>query len=377
MNILELCLSSGLGGLELYALRCSRALSENHQVLSVINTRGELPERYAEHTGLSTVQLKYSRAYLPVSNAIRLARLIDHHQIDVLHMHWGNDLALAALAKRISRTKPALVYTRQMKITRSKNDTYHRFLYQQMDSMLCITKLLATEAKKFISQQADRISTLYYGVPAPAQVLTQDEIRQQRTRHGFDASDFVVGLFGRLEDGKGQHLLIKAIAEARKNNSTIMALIVGHEMLPGYADILHKLAKDLGVSGQIKFSGFVNDPQSLMQICDCVALTSYEETFGLVLPEAMRAGVAVIGSNAGGVPEIIEHEASGLLFEPRNASSLCDQLKTLNANPDFKYTLAAAGKARADALFNQNEHFLKLEQHMTALTATGNIGKTA
>jgi L-malate glycosyltransferase len=95
-----------------------------------------------------------------------------------------------------------------------------------------------------------------------------------------------------------------------------------------------------------------------------VALTSYEETFGLVLPEAMRAGIAVIGSHAGGVPEIINHEKTGLLFEPRNASSLCQQICNLYSHPQLKHTLAMAGKNMADSIFNQDEHFIKLEQHL-------------
>lgn len=368
MNILELCLSPGLGGLELYVFRSALALSDQHNVLSVTGSNGKLRDRFAEHSELTTQQLRYSRSYLPIVNALKLAKFIDAHKADIMHIHWGKDLALAALAKRFSNYKPALVYTRQMKITRSKNDAYHRFLYAQMDSMLCITKLLAVEAKTFIHRQADRISTLYYGVAAPAQLLTRELIQQHRAQHQLSPEDFVVGLFGRLEDGKGQHLLIKAIAEAHsRHDQHIHALIVGHEMTPGYADTLQKLAAELGVDQQIRFADFVDQPQQLMQICDCVALTSYEETFGLVLPEAMRAGVAVIGSKAGGVPEIIEHEVSGLLFTSRDVSSLCEQLTHLCTEPEFKLKLAAAGKARADKIFNQDEHFVKLEQHFMTL----------
>ena len=123
-----------------------------------------------------------------------------------------------------------------------------------------------------------------------------------------------------------------------------------------------KLANELTVGNQIQFSDFVSDPQALMQICDCIALTSYEETFGLVLPEAMRAGIAVIGSNAGGVPEIIDHEITGLLFEPRNAHSLCRQIDRLHTDRQFKLDIANAGKHKADTIFNQAEHFIKLEK---------------
>ena len=110
-----------------------------------------------------------------------------------------------------------------------------------------------------------------------------------------------------------------------------------------------------------------------MQICDCIVLTSYEETFGLVLPEAMRAEIAVIGSRAGGVPEIIDHETTGLMFETRDALNLCQQICKLHSNPQLKNQLAQAGKKKADILFNQETHFAKLEQHLLDAIQSGQL----
>jgi glycosyltransferase involved in cell wall biosynthesis len=367
MNILELCLSPSLGGLELYAFRSSLALSGNHHVISVIVADGKLAGRYAEHPELEVRHFHYSRSYLPLLNARRLAALIDAHDIDVLHMHWGNDLALAALAKTLSAKKPRLVYTRQMLITRMKDDSYHRFLYRRMDRMLTITRALERSAQHFIPDAAMRITTLYYGVKSPSSFLDTETIAMQRANLGFDTDDFVAGLFGRLEHGKGQHLLIEALATAKNDGIDMKALLVGHEMTPGYTGALQRLADELGVGDSIRFSGFVPDPQALMQLCDCVVLATFEETFGLVLPEAMRAGVAVVGSNAGGVPEIIEHEQTGLLFESRDARSLYAQLARLYTQPELKQRLAAHGKRRADEDFNDHKHFDELERHFTSL----------
>ncbi|MBT8129514.1 MAG: glycosyltransferase, partial [Gammaproteobacteria bacterium] len=196
MNILELCLSPGLGGLELYVFRSAQALANNNNVIAVLNTEGKLNSYFREHSRIPSLYLDRPSKILPLLNARKLARIIDADDIDVIHMHWGNDLALAALAKKMSRKKPALVYTRQMKITRYKTDFYHRFMYKQMDLMLTITRQLEDEAKTFIPGHDDRITTLYYGVDSPAHLLTEDEIREQRKQLGFRSSDFVVGLLG-------------------------------------------------------------------------------------------------------------------------------------------------------------------------------------
>ena len=368
MNILELCLSPGLGGLELYVFRSAQALARNNNVIAVLNTEGKLNAHFSEHSSIASLYLDRSSKILPLLNARKLARIIDADNIDVIHMHWGNDLALAALAKRMSRKKPALVYTRQMKITRYKTDFYHRFMYNQMDLMLTITRQLEEEAKTFIPGHDDRITTLYYGVDNPAHRLTDDEIREQRKELGFRDSDFIVGLLGRLEHGKGQHLLIEALALAKQDGLDPRALIVGHEMNPGYRGELQQLAHDSHVATNIVFMDFVSEPQKLMQLCDCIALTSREETFGLVLPEAMRCGVAVIGSNRGGVPEIITHEQTGLLFESWDASSLCRQISRLYTDADFRKQIAQNGKEEADRRFNTAEHFASLEKHMQQIT---------
>ena len=368
MNILELCLSPGLGGLELYAFRAAQALSEHHNVRVVINTNSKLKEHFKKHSSITPEHLDYSRSYLPIANAWRLAKIIDNNQIDVVHMHWGNDLAAIALAKKISRCKPALVYTRQMQITRSKDDIYHRFLYREMNLMLTITKQLEQDAKQYINTYAKNITTLYYGVNAPDQFIDSETKIRLRADSGFSENDFIIGLIGRLEHGKGQHLLIKAISLANKNNINMKALIAGHEMTSGYRDTLKQLAASSGVASNIVFMDFVDNPQRVMQLCDCILLASEEETFGLVLPEAMRAGVAVIGSNKGGVPEIIDHKRTGLLFESFDVNSLKSALTMLYLDPQLKQELATNGKQKADEIFNTEYHFSMLEQHLKKIT---------
>lgn len=195
-------------------------------------------------------------------------------------------------------------------------------------------------------------------------MLDENSIQQQRENIGFSKNDFIAGLIGRLEESKGQHLLIDALHAAKQNGHDIKALIVGHEMNPGYRDRLKNQASKLAILDNIIFQDFSSDPQQLMQLCDCVILASGQETFGLVLPEAMRAGVAVIGSNSGGVPEIIEHEKTGLLFETKNSKSLYHAIQTLYTNPELRNNLATNGKLKADNVFNEDSHFKMLEQQL-------------
>ncbi len=133
----------------------------------------------------------------------------------------------------------------------------------------------------------------------------------------------------------------------------------------GYRDHLAQQATGLGVSEQIHFLDFVDKPQAIMQLCNCIVLATYMETFGLVLPEAMRAGIAVIGSNAGGVPEIIEHGKTGLLFEPKNADDLKEQILKLYTDRNLLEKLAAQGMKKADTEFNDDKHFAQSARYFS------------
>ncbi len=368
MKILELCFSPGLGGLELYVLRSAKALAVSDEVTLLCRTGTRLEQRGRDE-GLPVVAEQRHRKNLPLLSALRLARFIDQNSFDVIHLHWGNDLALVAWARFFSRRKPAIVYTRQMQMTRSKHDFYHRFLYGQIARIFAITDLLAEKMRDYLPAEArHKVQRFYYGVKAPSQEISSEERLALRREWGFPPDAFVIGLFGRLEPAKGQALLLEALALARRQGVTMHALLVGHEMISGYRETLQRMAEALGIAQQLRLEPFVNEPQRWMQACDVVALTTLEETFGLVLPEAMRSGVAVLGSDRGGVPEIIEDGVSGMLFHSGSAQDLCLRLLRLEVDRALRMKLAENGRSRADRLFNSDEHFRQLRLAMLDLS---------
>ncbi len=362
MKIIELCLSPDLGGLELYMYRCCRELQGGAEVVPLVCEHGRLQQRL-EAEGLKPLVLARRSRALPLLAARRLARLIDDEQVDIIHLHWTKDIPLAAFAKAFSRRKPMLVSTRQMQITRPKRDPYHDFLYRQLDLNITITKALADDMRRFLNPAyVERVVPLYYGVAAPQAFLSAEARQAVRDELGIAPSTFLVGLIGRIKQYKGQHLLVEAIGKALSQGEDVAALIVGHAMEQDYLDDLKRQVQKNGWQERILFRDFIEQPQRLMQACEVVALTTVEETFGLVLVEAMRAGVAVIGSDRGGVPEIIDHEQTGLLFRSTDGEDLYRQLQRLWQDRDFCARLAAAGKVKADRVFDEAKHFIALRE---------------
>jgi glycosyltransferase involved in cell wall biosynthesis len=130
----------------------------------------------------------------------------------------------------------------------------------------------------------------------------------------------------------------------------------------------------LGLQNRITFYGSHPNATDIMPALDIVVLATKMETFGLVLIEAMRSGVAVVGSNAGGVPEIIEDGVTGLLFEPGDAYDLAVQLRKYIADRNFRNRVAVAGKTRADQRFSLERHYGDLKRILNHLVGQHNPG---
>ncbi len=367
MKILVLCTSPGLGGLELYAEREWQYLQQaGHECHFAIAENGRLAQKNRD-ISIHMFPLSLNSKFFPLVNALKLARYIARNHIDIVHMHWGKELNLAVLAKRFSRKlfrhRLKLIYTRHMGITRSKKDFVHAFFYRQVDIMLTISKQVEKEARTWLPLAGDKIKLLYLGVANK----TVDKPDCNGLPERIKQSQFRVVLFGRIEHGKGQHVLVEAMALLANSKINISATFVGQVMDNDYFEKLKQSVKKHGLEERIAYLDFIDNPMAVMPCFDVLVLLTYCETFGLVLVEAMRAGVAVIGTDAGGVPEIIEHDKTGMLIPPGNAGVLARELTKLYDDAGLKKRLARAGKHKADREFNSELHFNKLEHLLTAI----------
>ncbi len=305
-NILEVCLSPGLGGLEMFVASCYEAFSKRTLCKVVVAPETKL-DKYLE------IQDKYHikrSKFFPFLPARSLAKYIDKNDIDIVHFHWTRDMITVVLAKLFSKKKPKIVQSRHMGMTRFKDDLYHRYMYKNIDMMHAVTKRVEQELKKFIPEDVrPKIEMVYLGVEIPK--VDEKKVEALQKKYNFK-DDFVVGIIGRIEEGKGQHLLIEALDKLDKD---VKALIVGDVMDENYlADLKDKVQKE-NLNNRVVFSGFTKEVNEHMQLCDILVLATKNETFGLVIIEAMANKVAVIATNNGGPLEIINDGVDGLLFD--------------------------------------------------------------
>src|SRR3990172_791163 len=177
----------------------------------------------------------------------------------------------------------------------------------------------------------------------------------------------VAGFVARLDPWKGAEVFVRAAAETARRFPQAHFIVCGGE-LPGfeaYAARLRQEASELGLDGRIHFTSWtytVDDIPEVMGAIDVLVHTSVRpEPFGLVLIEAMATGKPVVAARDGGVPEIVVDGATGLLVEPGDGQSTGEAIVTLFNRPDRAKAMGAAGRRRAEQLFDIGVYVRRIE----------------
>tara|TARA_Y100000389_G_scaffold204408_1_gene256781 strand:+ start:4586 stop:5677 length:1092 start_codon:yes stop_codon:yes gene_type:complete len=353
-RMLALCLSPDQGGLELYFLKLVNYYHSINQDLSVACVKKSYIKK---NVSKNIVECLSKGLFNNIYNFFLIRNYIMKKRINIIHVSWAKDIFLAIMLKLLSPGKIKVIFYRQMKISRSKKDIYHKFIYKQIDLLLVITEKLYSEACEHLPMDSSKIYKLTYGIKTPPIKSLVDK-EKFFSKNNIKSNIFTIGVFSRIEEQKGQHLVLNAINKSRHK---IQLCIVGHSMDDKYKDRLIRDAKDAGLDKNLKFINFVNSPMSYMPCFDLIILPTYEETFGLIVAEAMFMKVPVIGSNAGGVPEIISHGSNGLLFETKNDDDLQKKIDMIIENENERDKLVNNGYTFANDHYNHKGHFDKLE----------------
>ena len=211
-------------------------------------------------------------------------------------------------------------------------------LFRKRLSLLGVSDAVRDDLRKCLPKWPNgRISTLYNRIDIQAVQASQVPRAEARADLGLSADGFVIGNVGRLHPDKDQTTLIQGFAKALAHLPADSQLVI---MGKGRLDQdLKELAKELGVAEQVKFLGQVPDARCYFRAFDVFALSSDHEPFGMVLLEAMAAGVPLLATACGGAKEVVE--GVGILFPLGDADHLAQGLQHL-AQLDDAQRLACA-----------------------------------
>ncbi|WP_188035204.1 glycosyltransferase [Pseudomonas sp. EZ-C24] len=197
-------------------------------------------------------------------------------------------------------------------------------LFRQRLSLLGVSDAVRDDMRRCLTQwPAERIQTLYNRIDVDALQASLVPAEEARRVLGLDPQAWIVGNVGRLHPDKDQATLLRGFAQALPNLPAGARLaILGTGRLEPQ---LKALAVELGIAAQVDFLGQVADARRYFKAFDVFALSSDHEPFGMVLLEAMVAGVPVLATACGGAREVVE--GVGMLFPLGDAGQLAQGLE--------------------------------------------------
>jgi glycosyltransferase involved in cell wall biosynthesis len=148
----------------------------------------------------------------------------------------------------------------------------------------------------------------------------------------------------RFAPQKNHALLVKAFAQGPASNPNAHLVLVGEGALQ---DRLQEQAKNLGLARQVHFLGLRTDIPDVLGATDVFVLSSDYEGNPLSVMEAMAAGLPIVSTAAGGVPDLIESGKEGYLVQPADFQGLSDSMAALSRNREARQSLGLAAALRA------------------------------
>ena len=340
-TVAHVVLSLDVGGLERVVLdlaREGRALGQGVSIACV-----ERPGALADEARAMGVAVACAgkRPGLRPATVGRLRSIIRDLGPEVVHTHQVGALAYAGPAARLAGGIPVL-------------HTEHGKHYGSRARTRLLGRLAAGFASRFACVSADIAGEVVRRGVAPRRkvVVVPNGIdvgrfadaggrAEGRAALGIPADAPVVGTVGRLSEVKRQDRLIRAFASVAGEVPGARLLIVGDGPLMGE---LTGLARSLGVGDRVHLAGYQARPEAFLAMMDVFALTSRSEGMPLSVLEAWAAGLPVVASRVGGLPEMVVEGESGLLFDPEDEPALAAHLLGLLRDPGRRRRLGAAGR---------------------------------
>lgn len=379
-KILYLVTQSDNGGAQQYVYQLAVRVSRTHDVMVA---SGEQPQGGALAERLHGAGIPYTylshlkRAIHPWHDLLALQQiiaLIRTEQPDILHLNSTKISVLGSLAARLSGVSCKVVYTVHGWVFNEqlswRNADYYlhlqpfataieRLCARNKDVLICLSEQDKRAALQRRIAPADKLRVIYNG-REPLDFTPRDDAREMLH---LETDAFVIGAISNLYPTKGLAYLLEAFALFVSQQphddpaSTLVIIGSGPERQK-----LERAAAAFGVHQHVQFAGTVPDAAHLLPAFDIYAIASTKEGLPFALIEAMQAGLPIVTTRVGAIPEAITHETTGLLVEPKRAGDMAGYFLRLKRDAPLRKRLGAAARETARQRFTARAMALQTTQ---------------
>ena len=284
---------------------------------------------------------------------IKLIRKLKKNNIHIVHAHGFTATTVGRVAAILART-PAIIchmhsnywwYSKKKRII-------DRLLGYFTDKIVCCSRAVAKFVVNAEKINSNKVKVIYNGV---------DVDKFNSIKPETEKNTFIIGCIGSFFPHKGHCYLIEAARKIIDDyGSRVKFVLAGDGPL---RESLEDYVKKLGVKQFFDFKGLVVNIEDLISSFDLVVLPSIlYEGLGISLIEAMAAAKPVIGTNVGGIPEVIQGGENGLLVEPKDSNGLAKAILSIMNDKDKAITMGRRGKDIVQRKFSSQTMVRSIEE---------------
>ena len=306
-----------------------------HEVELVSQPSSVIGER-AQAAGIKVHPVRM-RGEADIFAARRIAGLVRSREFDVVHMHTAHAHMLGCMACA-RNSNPVCIVSRRVDFPiRKRFLGLSRIKYVfRVDRYIAISNAVKEVLIKG-GVKPEKISVVYSGVESSGADGAGPDIRAE---FGLSDSEKIVGTVGALVGHKGHRYLIEAAPIILEKHPHVKFIFVGDGELRSE---LKALASQFGVQHAIIFAGYRSDVHALLRQFDVYAAPSHMEGLNTSILDALMAKRPVVAARAGGIPEIVEHDKTGLLVPPGDHVLLAEAVVEMLTDKEKALKLALAG----------------------------------
>ncbi|HVT79143.1 MAG TPA: glycosyltransferase, partial [Phycisphaerae bacterium] len=320
---MHVALSLDPGGLEhviLHLLRQGQRLGQRVSVLCV--ERPGVLAAEAEQLG-ATLYCAHKAPGLSRKTTAEIQKILAAAQPDIVHTHQIGALFYAGPAARRAGI-PHVVHTEHGKHyeTSRRKRWLAWWAARNASAFYCVSQDISDAVRAHRIVPSSKLVVVENGIDV-SKSAPPASVSAVRAALGIPPHALVVGTVGRLAAVKSQDVLLRGFS--RLSGQPHLLLVGGGPLEAG----LRALAHALNIAGRVHFAGYQSDPTPYLHAMDIFALTSSSEGMPLSILEAWAASLPVVGSRVGGLPALIEDQATGFLFDAGDDEALARVLGTL------------------------------------------------
>lgn len=353
-TVVQLLHSLNVGGAEVLAARIGRQLRERYRFLFVcLDGLGLLGEQLREEGFSVTVMDR--RPGIDWRMTYRLSRFLRHENVDLIHAHQYTPFFYAVVARLLCR-RPPILFTEHGRYhpdyPRRKRIIANRLLLERRDRVVGVGEAVRQALIHNEGIRPERVEVIYNGIDVATFANGSLDHAGTRRELGLAPDDFVLLLVARLDPLKDLTTAVCTVERLVKQHPRTRLLLVGEG--PERA-MVETLIREKQLEEHVRLLGLRQDVAHLLAAADVFLLTSISEGIPVTVLEAMAAGVPVVSTSVGGLPEMIDDGRNGLLAPAKDDEALAEQVLRLIKDPDLRKRLAAAGKQDVFARFTESQ----------------------